>query len=131
MVVLRAIVVGMEGVFQEVRLRALKESPWAFGATYEREVGMTEGEWAERVRQRDGERAVGYLAFEGEERGGRVGLWGDIWMRVGRRWCIWFRCGWRRRGGGVGWGGGVGGVRWWRGRREARGGAGVFDGDFV
>ena len=51
-------------VFKEARLRALKDSPTAFGATYERESQMTDAEWMERARQSDGVKRVMYMAVE-------------------------------------------------------------------
>ncbi len=51
-------------VFKEARLRALKDSPTAFGATYERESQMTDADWMERARQSDGIKRVMYMAME-------------------------------------------------------------------
>jgi ribosomal protein S18 acetylase RimI-like enzyme len=49
--------------FIAVRLRALQESPWAFGPTYARERGFTEAEWKARLQRWNGERGVGFLAM--------------------------------------------------------------------
>lgn len=51
-------------VFKEARLRALQDSPTAFGATYERESQLTDAEWMERARQSDGVKRVMYMALE-------------------------------------------------------------------
>src|SRR5215471_9186702 len=48
--------------YRAVRLRALKDTPLAFGSTYEREVRLTEEEWQARAARLDGGRDVGYLA---------------------------------------------------------------------
>ena len=50
--------------FIEVRLRALQESPWAFGSTYARESAFTDEEWQARLARWNGVRGVGYLAIE-------------------------------------------------------------------
>lgn len=49
-----------------VRLAALSEAPYAFGSTFEREVGRPEDEWRAWIQpdQNDGGRAV-FLAFDG------------------------------------------------------------------
>ncbi len=51
-------------VFKEARLRALRDSPTAFGSTYAREVKLTDAEWMERARQSDGVKRVMYMALE-------------------------------------------------------------------
>jgi ribosomal protein S18 acetylase RimI-like enzyme len=51
-------------VFKEARLRALQDSPMAFGATYARESQLTDAEWMERARQSDGVKRVMYMAVD-------------------------------------------------------------------
>jgi ribosomal protein S18 acetylase RimI-like enzyme len=51
-------------VFKEVRLRALREDPNAFGSTYAREVQFDDAEWARRVERWNGERGVGFVAMD-------------------------------------------------------------------
>jgi GNAT superfamily N-acetyltransferase len=51
-------------IFKEARLRALQDSPTAFGATYARESQLTDAEWMERARQSDGVKRVMYMAVE-------------------------------------------------------------------
>jgi ribosomal protein S18 acetylase RimI-like enzyme len=48
--------------YRAVRLRALKNTPLAFGSTYEREVRLTDEEWAARAARLDSGRDVGFLA---------------------------------------------------------------------
>ncbi|NUR84004.1 MAG: GNAT family N-acetyltransferase, partial [Nonomuraea sp.] len=38
---------------KEVRLRALQESPDAFGSSYAREIGFSEDEWTKRLKNPD------------------------------------------------------------------------------
>jgi hypothetical protein len=51
--------------FIDVRLRALQESPWAFGSTYVRESAFTDADWQTRLERWNGVRGVGYLAVDG------------------------------------------------------------------
>ena len=51
-------------VFDQVRMRALQESPWAFGSTYARESAFTDAEWHARLERWNGVRGLGYLAIE-------------------------------------------------------------------
>ena len=48
--------------YRTVRLRALQDTPLAFGSTYEREVGLTDEEWAARAARCSGGRDVGFMA---------------------------------------------------------------------
>jgi ribosomal protein S18 acetylase RimI-like enzyme len=51
-------------VFKAVRLRALQESPSAFGSTYAREVQLTDEEWIIRTHKWSGDRGIGFLAMD-------------------------------------------------------------------
>jgi GNAT superfamily N-acetyltransferase len=64
-------------VFKRVRLRALAESPGAFGSTYAREAQFTDEEWLARVARWDGDSGVGFLAFEDGEACGIAGAFLD------------------------------------------------------
>ena len=59
--------------FKRIRLRALQDSPKAFGSTYAREVRFTDAEWRARVERWNGERGIGYLAIDGERECGIAG----------------------------------------------------------
>ncbi|BFT72232.1 GNAT family N-acetyltransferase [Paenibacillus sp. P36] len=56
-------------LYQELRLKALKLSPEAFGSTYEREVQLTLDTFVERIKPTDGKFVLG--AFD--ENGSLVG----------------------------------------------------------
>jgi len=73
MTVLHRITPEMTSHYKAVRLRALLDTPSAFGSTYLRESQFTEEEWSKRAANLDGERAVGYLAFDGGQYCGIVG----------------------------------------------------------
>lgn len=51
-------------VFKEARLRALQDSPWAFGSTYARESQLTDADWMERAKRWDGVTGILYLAMD-------------------------------------------------------------------
>ena len=48
--------------YKTVRLRALKDSPLAFGSTYHRESQFGDEEWNARTAHLTGERNIGFLA---------------------------------------------------------------------
>lgn len=64
-------------IFKEVRLRALQESPGAFGSTWARESAFSDTDWLERVRKWNGERGVGFLAVENNIARGLAGSFLD------------------------------------------------------
>ncbi|MGA9672731.1 MAG: GNAT family N-acetyltransferase [Terracidiphilus sp.] len=51
--------------YKAVRLRALLDTPSAFGSTYARESQFTDAEWMKRVNNANGEKGIGYLAMDG------------------------------------------------------------------
>jgi ribosomal protein S18 acetylase RimI-like enzyme len=67
MTILHPITPQMVSDYKAVRLRALSDSPSAFGSTYLKESQLTDEEWNARAGNLNGERAVGYLAFDGSE----------------------------------------------------------------
>jgi ribosomal protein S18 acetylase RimI-like enzyme len=50
-------------VFKTVRLRALQDTPYAFGSTYEQESKFSDTEWRARIERWNGDTAVGFLAM--------------------------------------------------------------------
>lgn len=50
--------------FKAVRLRALLDSPGAFGSTYAWESQLTNADWLERIRRWENGRGIGYLAMD-------------------------------------------------------------------
>ena len=53
-------------IFKEVRLRALEDSPSAFGSTYARERDFTDAERKARLERWNGVRGVGFVAMDDE-----------------------------------------------------------------
>jgi ribosomal protein S18 acetylase RimI-like enzyme len=52
-------------LFKDVRLRALLDTPLAFGSTYATESLLTDADWERRATGWSGEQSVGYLAIDG------------------------------------------------------------------
>jgi ribosomal protein S18 acetylase RimI-like enzyme len=63
MVRIEQITLDNVAIFKEVRLRALQESPWAFGSTYAREREFTDLEWKERLERWNGATGIGFVAM--------------------------------------------------------------------
>ncbi|HEY6306735.1 MAG TPA: GNAT family N-acetyltransferase [Candidatus Angelobacter sp.] len=51
-------------IFKAVRLRALQDTPSAFGSTYAKESQLTDADWIKRADKWNGERAILYLAMD-------------------------------------------------------------------
>jgi ribosomal protein S18 acetylase RimI-like enzyme len=60
-------------IFKAVRLRALRDSPHAFGSTYAKESQFTDAEWTERAARWNGEKSILYLAMDAGAACGIVG----------------------------------------------------------
>ncbi len=52
-------------IFKAVRLRALQDTPTAFGSTYAKESQLTDDDWVKRAERWNGERAAGFIAMDG------------------------------------------------------------------
>jgi ribosomal protein S18 acetylase RimI-like enzyme len=64
-------------IFKAARLRALQDTPSAFGSTYARESQFTEAEWIIRANKWNGERSILFMAMEGGEAVGLAGSYLD------------------------------------------------------
>jgi len=64
-IVIKPITPRNTSIFKEVRLRALQDTPHAFGSTYACESQFDDAEWNRRVERWNGERGVGFLAMDG------------------------------------------------------------------
>jgi ribosomal protein S18 acetylase RimI-like enzyme len=53
-------------VFKTVRLRALEESPSAFGSTFARELQLSDEDWHQRSLRWISDGSIGYLAFDAD-----------------------------------------------------------------
>lgn len=60
-------------IYKDLRLRALKEAPTAFGSTYLAESHLTDADWLNRVHNSNGQNSVLYIA---NYHGSAVGLAG-------------------------------------------------------
>ena len=65
MVTLERITLQNVSAFKAVRLRALQDTPSAFGSTYARESQFSDAECIKRAGNLCGERSIGYMAMEG------------------------------------------------------------------
>lgn len=71
--------------WRDIRLRALQDSPDAFGSTYAREVDFVEADWRRRLEDPD---AVSVLAFHGTAPIGMGAGFSDLpgWLHVVAMW---------------------------------------------
>jgi ribosomal protein S18 acetylase RimI-like enzyme len=74
MISLERVMAQNVAVFRDVRLRALQDTPQAFGSTYARESQFSDEEWLQRVWRWNGESGIGYLAMEGGHGCGIAGV---------------------------------------------------------
>ena len=72
MIVIKPVSAADVAVYKDVRLRALKDSPTSFSATYAKEAQLSEEEWQKRAVRCDGVRIVGFLAYEDDRGCGMV-----------------------------------------------------------
>ena len=71
-------------LWRDIRLRALQESPLAFGSTYDREAAFTEADWRGRL----GGDGPAVLGFDGDEAVGLAAGFSDLpgWLHVVAMW---------------------------------------------
>ena len=72
-ILLKAVAPENVQIYKDVRLRALQDSPLAFGATFAKESQMTGDEWMHRATQCHDGHCIRYLAFSGEMPCGLIG----------------------------------------------------------
>jgi len=65
MITIEPITAANVQLFKGVRLRALADTPSAFGSTYAHESQFPDSEWLNRALRWNGERGVGLLAMDG------------------------------------------------------------------
>jgi ribosomal protein S18 acetylase RimI-like enzyme len=53
--------------FRDTRLRALQDTPTAFGSTYARESQLTDADWQRRIALWNSERSISYLAWDDDK----------------------------------------------------------------
>ena len=75
------------GAFQSLRLRGLRECPWAFASSYEEECDLTLESVAERLQARD-DRAV-FGAFVKEDLIGVLGLRRESHRKLAHKAYVW------------------------------------------
>jgi len=73
MIVIEPVTLANMTIFKAVRLRALQDTPTAFGSTYAQESQLTDADWINRVARWNGEKGIGFLAMDGGEACGIAG----------------------------------------------------------
>lgn len=63
-IVIARVTPGNVSTFKDVRLRALLDTPSAFGSTYAKESELSDAEWTRRAMRWNGERGIGFLAID-------------------------------------------------------------------
>ena len=66
MVTLHQITPPLASSYKTVRLRALQDTPAAFGSTYARESQFSDADWQQRAANLCTSRSIGYLAHQNE-----------------------------------------------------------------
>lgn len=64
MIAIVRITPGNVSTFKDVRLRALLDTPSAFGSTYASEIELSDAEWTRRAVRWNGELGIGFLAID-------------------------------------------------------------------
>jgi ribosomal protein S18 acetylase RimI-like enzyme len=66
-IILKPITASDVTSFKTTRLRALEDTPLAFGSTYAKESQLTDADWQQRVDQWNSDRAMAFLAWDGPD----------------------------------------------------------------
>ena len=77
MITLEPITPQNASIFKATRLRALQDTPSAFGATYAKESLLTDADWVVRADKWNGERSILFLAMDGAAAAGIAGSYLD------------------------------------------------------
>jgi ribosomal protein S18 acetylase RimI-like enzyme len=77
MITLEPITPQNASIFKAARLRALQDTPSAFGSTYAKESLLTDADWITRAGNWNGERSILYLAMDAGEAIGIAGSYLD------------------------------------------------------
>lgn len=77
MIAIQPITSQNASLFKTVRLHALRDAPYAFGATYAKESQFDHAEWLRRLDRMNGDKGVGFLAMDGDAGCGIVGAFLD------------------------------------------------------
>jgi ribosomal protein S18 acetylase RimI-like enzyme len=77
MIAIRSITPQDAMLFKAVRLRALQDTPSAFGSTFARESQLSDAEWLNRAANWSGELRIMLLAMDGNEACGIAGSYVD------------------------------------------------------
>lgn len=64
MATLHQITPALASIYKAVRLRALQDTPAAFGSTYARESQFTDADWQQRAANLCTPHSIGYLAYD-------------------------------------------------------------------
>lgn len=97
MVILKPITPAVTAEFKTIRLRALQDTPTAFGSTYAKESQLTDADWQQRAQQWNSERSVAYLAWDGDQPCGIIAAAGEVPAKAGI-YSMWVAPTHRRRG---------------------------------
>jgi ribosomal protein S18 acetylase RimI-like enzyme len=66
MITIETITPENASTFKAARLRALQDTPSAFGSTYAKEAQLTDADWVARANNWNGEKSILYMAMENE-----------------------------------------------------------------
>lgn len=77
MIVIEPITPQNASIFRATRLRALQDTPNAFGSTYAKESQLTDDDWVTRARNWKGEKSILYLAMDARNAIGIAGSYLD------------------------------------------------------
>lgn len=77
MIVIKPITPANVSTFKAVRLRALQDTPGAFGSTYAHESQLSDADWLKRAERWNGDQGAGFLAMDGDVACGIAGCFID------------------------------------------------------